>query len=260
MNIKKRIISNFYKKDILLDMSFRQMRLKYAGAKLGLWWAVISPFILALSINFVFRYAFKINIDNFAFFVLSGIIPWIYITNTLSESTSVLINDASLVRQGSIPIEFLPFSTALANLLIFLIGMLFLLPFFIIIKYNIVFMLWFLPFVILMHFMFLTGLALFVSFINVFVRDFSHLLNSIFMVWFWVTPVFYSLEMIPSSYRWVCLLNPVTYYVIMYRDILFYGQLPDLNIILAGLFIAMVSLLSGYNTFIKNEFSILKRL
>jgi len=112
-------------------MSVKQFKVKYSGSMLGIWWAIIIPLILAASINFVFTYVFKIGIGNFTLFVLSGIIPWLFFSNTVFEVTNSFIANSSVLRQAVLPPEIIPISCVVANSLSFLIGFIVLLPIFI---------------------------------------------------------------------------------------------------------------------------------
>jgi ABC-type polysaccharide/polyol phosphate export permease len=80
------------------------------------------------------------------------------------------------------------------------------------------------------------------------------------MVWFWVTPIFYSLDMLRFPYRWVCLFNPVTYYVISCRAVLFAGSIPGPKIVLASIAIAVGFFITGYIYFLKQEPQLLKKV
>lgn len=245
---------------ILWDMAVVQFKAKYAGSKLGIWWAVITPLILAVSINFVFNTVFKIEIPNYTLFVLAGMIPWIFFSNAVMEAANSLNVNSAILNQSTIPAEFIPLSSVLANLLNFLIGLLFLLPLFIILNFKTVGFLLFLFIIITFHFVFIIGLGFLFSSINFLFKDLSHFLSIAFMIWFWITPVFYSLEMMPFSFRWICLFNPMTYYIVLYQNVLFYLKIPSLISILGIFLIAIVSVSMGYIFFFKNESSLLKRI
>lgn len=241
-------------------MALKQLKAKYAGSKLGIWWAVITPLLLAASINFVFNIVFKINIPNYTFFVLSGIIPWLFFTNALSEVTNSFIVNTSVLKQGLFPREFIPISYILANLLNFLIGFIFLLPLFIIINFRILGLLPLLVSIIIFHSLFVVGLGLLFSVVNIFFRDLAHFLSITFMIWFWITPVFYSLEMLTFPFRWICLLNPMTYYIILYQNVLFEAKIPSLSILSITLSISIVFFFAGYIIFVKKEPLLLKNI
>jgi len=258
--LKERIKKIYLYRYTLWDMALAQLKAKYAGSKLGIWWAVVTPLILTASINFVFNVVFKIEIKNYTFFVLAGIIPWFFSMNALTEAANSFIINSSVLKQSTSPHEFIPLASILANLLNFLIGFIFLLPLFIIFNFRITALLPFLAWVIIFNFIFIIGLGMLFSCANVFFRDLIHFMSIGFMVWFWITPVFYSLDMIPFPFRWICLLNPLTYYIILYQDVLFYVKEPPLIDLSVVFLISLIAFLGGYLVFLKKEPLLLKRI
>lgn len=256
----KRLKNLFSYRKLIWQLSLKTLKSKYSGSMLGLWWAIVTPLILAISINIIFTNVFKVEIRNFTLFVLAGIIPWLFFSNTLSEATNSFIINSSLLRQSTFPREIVPVATIFANFLNFIIGFLVLLPLFIIFRIEVILVLPLLLLVLLLHLIFLLGLGIIFSSLNVFSRDVSHFLSIGLMIWFWITPIFYSLDMIKFPYRWVCLLNPMTYYVIFYRDILFEAKIPSLLTVLISLLIAIVFFGGGYLFFLKKESKLLKRI
>jgi ABC-2 type transport system permease protein len=244
----------------LWDMARRQLKTKYAGSKLGIWWAVITPLLLAASINFVFTTAFKIEIKNYALFVLSGLIPWFFFSSALNEAANSFAGNSPILKQAIFPREFIPLSIVLANLMNFLISLIFLLPLFIILNPQVIKFLPLLIGIIVIYAIFLSGLGVLFSVINVFFRDLSHLLSFALMVWFWITPVFYFLESIEFPFRWVCLFNPMTYFVILFQAALFWAKAPSFADIFTVLLLSASFFILGYSFFKKKEPLLLKRL
>ena len=257
---KGRIGKIYSTRRILREMALRQFKEKYAGSKLGLWWAVITPLLFAVSINFVFVAVFKIQITNYTFFVLAGMIPWFFFSNSLTEAASSFLVNSQILRQAIFPREFIPTATILANLLNFIIGLIFLLPLFIFINIKVITMLPLLAVVVILHSIFIIGFALLFSVLNVFMRDFPHILSTLFMVWFWITPVFYSIDMVPESFRQVCLSNPMTNFVMIYQMLLFQVKFPPIADIFKLMIISLVSFLIGYIIFVVNESKLLKKI
>jgi lipopolysaccharide transport system permease protein len=242
------------------DLAFAQLKSKYAGSLLGLWWAVFTPLLLATSINFVFEKVFKVQINNYTLFALAGIIPWIFSTNALLEVTNAFSVRSPIFKQGMLLPECVPFSSVLANFFNFIIGFVFLLPVFVIVNFGVIKFTPFLIIVLLLHLMFLLGLGLLFSLINVFFRDFTHFLAIFTMIWFWITPVFYPLEMLPFPFRWVCLANPMSYYLIVYQDILFQAKFPSLTTLCAVFLLSTVTFAAAYFIFVKHESRLMKRI
>ena len=260
-NVFKQRLGKIYStRHILRSMVLRQFKEKYAGSKLGLWWCVITPLLFAVSINFVFVAVFKIQIINYTFFVLAGMIPWFFFSNSLTEASSSFLINSQILRQAIFPREFIPTVTILVNLLIFIVGLIFLLPLFIFLNIKVITMLPLLTVVIILHSIFIIGFALLFSVLNVFMRDFPHILSTLFMVWFWITPVFYSVDMVPESFRQVCLSNPMTNFVVIYQMLLFQVKFPRFSDISTLIIISFVSFLIGYIIFVINESNLLKKI
>jgi lipopolysaccharide transport system permease protein len=121
----------------------------------------------------------------------------------------------------------------------------------------------FLPWLLLaflLTFVFVCGLGLLFSVTNVFFRDFGNLLGVILMFWLWVTPVFYSHDMVPEEFRWVCDVNPMTPLVTFYRDVLFWARPPQWGVVAAASLWACASLFLGLAVFSRLEAQLLKRL
>lgn len=260
MPLKERIKGIIRYRHALMDMTVSQLKSKYAGSYLGIWWAVITPLILAVCINFVFRSVFSIKIPNYTLFVLSGIIPWLFFANTFMDSAVSFTTYSSILKQGIFPREIIPVSIVLSNLLNFLLGFVFMLPLFIMMNLRVAALLPVLAIIILLQAFFIMGLGLFFSAASVFLRDLNHLLSIGLMVWFWVTPVFYSQKMLNLPYRVILILNPMTYYVSSFRQILFGGGVPSAVNLTAVLLLSLVSFSLGYIFFLRTEPSLLKRI
>jgi len=251
------VIHNWH---ILRDMSLSQLKAKYAGSALGLWWAVVTPLIIAASINFVFNLISRTVINNYTVYVLSGIIPWFFSVNALSESTGALSNNARIIRQTVFPREILSLSCVAANFFNFLIGMLILLPLFMVVNMKVIVFLPLLLFVAILHFIFICGLGILFSCLNVYFKDLSHFLATAFMGWFWLTPVFYSASVFVYPFNLICTFNPMYYYTMMYQDILYRAMMPSVGVIVISTGLSVATFILGYQYFINSEAHLLKRI
>lgn len=257
---KERIKKIYFYRHTLWDMSIKQLKAKYASSILGVSWAIINPLLIMSVIAFVFTVIFKTEVKNFPLFILSGILPWMFFSNALSEATTSILNQQNILHQFNLPREILPLSSILSNFLNFLIGWFIIYPLFFFFNPKIISLLPLLIIVLLLNFLFISGLGFLLSVLNVFFRDIGQLLGVLLMFWFWVTPVFYSVDMVPARFQWICNLNPMTPYIVFYRNIVFLGHLPNFSIF-AGIFLwAFVSLILGLSVFSHLESRILKRI
>jgi len=99
-----------------------------------------------------------------------------------------------------------------------------------------------------------------VSCANVFYRDVNHLLGVFTMVWFWITPIFYPLEMVPERYRLICMMNPMTPFVTLYRNTLFDGKITNRGFILLAFLWAGAFIFLGFYFFLKHKGEFIKRI
>ena len=258
--VKSRIQKLYSMRRLLLDMAVRQLKAKYAGSKLGIWWAVVTPLLLAGSITVVFKGAYKIDMPHYTFFVLAGILPWFFFSNALLESANSFQTHISVLKQSAVPREYIPAGSVLANLFNFLLGLMCLLPFFALLHPARIWLFLCLIPVILFQFIFVLGLGIMLSVLRVFSRDVEPFLNIFFMIWFWLTPVFYPMDMVPFPFRWMIILNPVTYFTLLYQRVLFEGGLPSFFNCMISLLAACVFFLGGYFFFLKKEGELMKRI
>ncbi|MCM8784037.1 MAG: ABC transporter permease [Candidatus Omnitrophica bacterium] len=245
---------------MLKNLIKKNLKTYYVNSFLGISWAIFIPLILMFVLSFVFENVLKIEIENFSLFVLSGLIPFMFFSATLTQTTNSIVENAYLLRQFNLPKEIIPLSLILTNFLNFLLGLLVLIPIFIFSKLSVFYPLFFLLFVIPIFLIFVIGIGLFFSSLNVFFRDISHLLGILIMFLFWITPIFYKTEMVPIHYRWIVNFNPLNLYINLFRDILLDGKIPKVKFISLSLAWAVLSFFIGYSFFLKTESKFLKRI
>ncbi len=258
--LKGRIKKIYLYRHALWDTAIKQLKAKYASSILGISWAVVNPLLIMLAITFVFTIIFKTEIKNFSLFILSGVFPWMFFSNALSEATFSILNQQNMLHQFNLPREIIPLSSVLSNFLNFLIGWIIIYPLFLFFNPKIVFLLPFLIICILSNLIFVSGLGLISSVLNVFFRDIGHLLGTLLMFWFWITPIFYSIDMIPVRFYWVYNFNPMVLYITYYQEVLFRGYAPSLSIFIGIFFWAFMSLILGLLVFSNLESKLLKRI
>ena len=249
----------FSYRETLWKMAVSQLKVKYSQSLLGLAWAVINPFLIMLAVTFVFVCVFKTDMKDFSRFVLAGIFPWFFFSNAVSEAAFSVLGQKNDLRQFSLPAEIIPLASVLGNFLNFLIGWIFIYPLFLWFKPQIIMLFPFLAVGLFLTLVFVAGVGLLIAILNVYFRDVGQLLSVILMFWFWVTPVFYSVEMVPQKYRWVCDINPMTQFIVFYRGVLFENRVPFLELIsVAGT--AFITLLVGWGVFVSMKQNILKKI
>jgi len=199
---------------------------RYAGSFAGLFWIVLEPLASIVVYSFLFTAVFRVRLDpatagtdSFTLYFLAAYFPWLIFSDTVVRAAASVLGNAGLVSKVIFPVELLPLSSVLSSFLTHGVG------FFL----YLVFMLWkgyassswlFFPLLLMFLFLLSCGMAFFVSALTVFVRDVQHSLSVFLMVWFYATPVLYPVSFVPESIQSYLWLNPMTYTVSCFRDVL----------------------------------------
>ena len=221
-------------RNLLKNLIIRDLKQRYVGSVGGFIWSFIHPIVLLVCYTFVFsvilmlRLDPKVGTDNFPLYLFCGILPWLMFQDTVVRNCGAITDNAALVTKTAIPAEILPIATTLSNLVHHLIGTIILtvtLVFFHSINLSILWVLLYLPILIILA----QGLGWGVASLNVFFRDTTQIVNVIMVFWFWFTPVFYPIEMVPDSFRPLIAVNPMAVMVSGYRNAFLQLRQPDLE-------------------------------
>src|SRR5215470_11858140 len=207
--------------ELIWNLVTKDLKLKYRGSALGFLWSFANPLLLILVYGFVFGHILKAGPHNFAFFLMVGILPWNFFSQSLLMATGAILNNGSLIRKVALPTEVFPVATVLFNLVQFLLALALFFPmalFFF--KVSLAWSwLMFLP-LLALHVLFTLGLAFLLAAATVFYRDVHHFTEILLTLVFWLTPIVYTLEVVPASLKTVLYLNPMSYFILAYQDVL----------------------------------------
>jgi ABC-type polysaccharide/polyol phosphate export permease len=212
----------------------RDIRSRYIGSTLGFFWSILNPILMLLIYTFLFSIVFKIKIGDygkekgFVEFLICGFLPWMAFSEASLRSTGIIIENANLVKKMKFPSELFIVSTVLSSFLLQLIGfVLFILALILFGKIDSFRYLLLLPFAFLLQILWMMGVGLILSCINVFIRDVAQIANSLFMIWLYISPVMYPLSMVPERYKVFLMINPMTHLLEIYRSLILKQGLPN---------------------------------
>jgi ABC-type polysaccharide/polyol phosphate export permease len=201
-------------------------------------------------LTFVFTEIFPNNSQRaFPVFVLCGIVPFNFFSFAWGSGTQAVVESTAFVKRVAIPREIIPIASVLSNCL-HLVIQIALLLFVTLIYNNPVNQYWiWLPVIWGFYIIFVSGLVMITSAINVFVRDVRYLVESFTAVLFWLVPVFYPFSMIQPQYKEVYALNPVAAMVMALRNILLEHAAPGGHILRNMALVSTITLLIGMLVF-----------
>lgn len=212
-------------RELLWNMTVKELRVKYKRSVLGFVWSFMNPLIMLAVFSLVFSILVRDpNMRWFVVYLMSGLLPWLFFVNTLMQSVGSVVGNPGLVKKVYFPREILPIAAVGANVFHFLIQMLVFFAFLLIIGWHFSICVLYLPLVIIVEIAFALGMALLVSAANVYLRDVQHFVEVATFAWFWLTPIVYPIGFVSGHLGgWVrvYLLNPVADIVLLYQYIIY---------------------------------------
>ena len=238
---------NFFKelyhyRELLKTNVKKDIRGKYKGSFLGILWSFINPLLQVLVYALVFPYIMKVETENYLIFLICGVIPWTWFITSISQGTTSITNNANLIKKVYFPREILPISVVTSGLVNFLISCIIILIFVLLGGLTISWHLVFLPFIIIVQYLFTLALIFVLSAVNVYVKDVEYIVAFIINMLFYATPILYTTEMFSGPILWLFRLNPLAHLINAYRDVFYVHHIPNLiNLsILLGVSILLV--------------------
>lgn len=230
----------------------RDLRGRYKGSVLGFLWTFVNPLLQFFVYTVVFSVILKNDIPKYYLFLFVALIPFLFFSSCLTGGATAVLNQKDMVKKIYFPREVLPISfvtTCFVNML-FCFVIVFAVVFISGVRLDPVGLL-FLPLVMLVEYLMALGIAFITSAVTVYFRDLEYILGILAMLWMYMTPVMYAPDIVPEQIRPVFNLNPMTYIINAYRDILYYGKRPDAMELLYGFLLGLALLAIGLVVFEK---------
>jgi lipopolysaccharide transport system permease protein len=215
-------------RSLIRNLVTKDLKVRYKNSTLGFLWSLLNPLLLMLVFTFVFTQLLAQEIPDFPVFVLAALLPWTWTSTAISIGTNSLIDNAPLINKVYFPRYLLPASVVMSTGVNFVLG----LPalFLLMAVFGRPFTQWmlYIPVIVLVQAIFLTGLVLFLAPLHVYLRDTMVVVDVGLTAWFFLTPILYSIEMVvPDFAPWMYRINPMAAIVAEYRTILYDGGVPD---------------------------------
>jgi lipopolysaccharide transport system permease protein len=242
---------------MLVATTRTDLRGRYAGSVLGLLWLVLLPLLLLGAYTIVYGFIFQLRtgIETlsgpvYIVLIFCGLIPFLGVADALGTGTASVTSNPALVKNTLFPIEMVPVKAVFVSQATQVVGLM-LLMIAVISFGRLTWWALLLPVVWGLQVIATFGLIWILASINVFVRDLQASVGVVTLVLMMVSPIAYSVEMIPENLRPMFLINPMYYLIVCYQDVLVTGRMPaDHSLwVLAGM--ALVLSVTGYAIFIR---------
>ncbi len=214
------------RKDLLIYLVASGLKAEHRNSYLGYFWWLLDPLLSVGIYYFVVVVIFRGGGPGYGPYLVVGMIVWRWVSTTISTSSKAIIAQAGIISQVYLPKAIFPICATTTQMVNFVFGLLVIAIFLIFFHVAPSLSLFWLPFVMLVNLLFLTALALTVSYISVFFRDFDNILDHLMRLWFFSSPVIWEGSRLPGQLRWVLTLNPMNHILYAYRGIILYDLEP----------------------------------
>jgi lipopolysaccharide transport system permease protein len=218
-------------RNLLKNLILRDLKHRYVGSIGGFLWSVVHPIALLVSYTFIFsviappQMGPEYGTNSFAIFVLAGLLPWMLFSDTVVRNCSVISDNAPLITKTVIPAEILPVSITLSNLIHHFIGLAILLVVLVAFQGVHLSAIWVSLYVVMLLLL-AQGLGWMVAGLQVFLRDTMQGLQILMLLWFFFTPILYTVDRLPKRFQVYFELNPMALIVTGYRNAILHVTQP----------------------------------
>jgi lipopolysaccharide transport system permease protein len=246
--------------DLVDVLTSKALKARYKNTYLGYVWSLLNPLVYTVVFHLAFKVVLRIEVPDYALFLIAGLFPWQWFNNSLSGATQVYIANSVLVKKIRFPRNLIVMSHVLQD------GFHFVLSLPVIVVALLYFhrtphltWIWGVPLLLAVQFTLTYGLALALASCNVFFRDLERIVALALFLLFYATPIFYPESMVPEAYRWILNWNPFAPLVISWRDLIMNGELAAQSV-LTSVLVAIITVAFGHLVYEKLQWKFAEAL
>src|SRR3954469_8086919 len=240
-------------RELIWALALKELKVRYKRSVLCILWALLNPLLLMIVLTVVFSNIMGSKIPHYAIFLLSVLLPWTFFSQSLAYAAESIVGNADLIKKVRIAKSVFPLAAVASNMINLLLSLIPLVLIILVMGHPFHLTWLFLPVPLIALTLFTTGATFFFATANVYYRDVAHILQVVLQVWFYVTPILYSIDIFPAHYRWLFRLNPMIFVLNGFRLSVYYGMLPTAQSVVASFACGLVALVIGFEVFRRSQ-------
>lgn len=257
----ERIKELYAYREMIFSLVKRDLKGRYKGSVLGFLWTFLNPLFQLVVYTMVFSVIMKTGIKDYYLYLFVALIPWIFFSTCLTGGSNCILAQQDMVKKIYFPREVLPVAYVTSQFVNMLLSFLVIFAVLVSVNYTLNLQaILYLPLIMAIEYILSLGLTMLMGALNVYLRDLEYILGILAMAWQFLTPVMYSMEQVPEEIQWAFTLNPMTYIITSYRDILYYAKLPKMETLLSAVVFGAAVLSIGWIVFIRLQKSFVEEL
>ena len=248
------------KKSLIWDFAVTDLKIRYRNSVLGFVWTFLEPLLLLTVLYVVFTNIFKSKIELFPLYLLLSLIMWNMLVRGTQLGLSSIQSRKSILSQIYIPNEIPAISASLTSLIMLSFEMIVFGIFVAVFRFVPPSTISILPLILGLEFILVIGLSLPLSLLNVKFRDTQFVWGIILQAGFFVTPIFYQIDILPKKIQSIIIYNPMVQILNMAHNAVLYGSLPSSNDVAIAVGTTLLVFGVGYVIFRKMSARIIEEL
>ena len=232
--------------DLIIVLTQKELKVRYKNSFFGYLWSIAHPLAFAFVFFIAFKIVVRIQIEDYALFLIAGLFPWQWFANSVNASPIIFLGNASIIKKVNFPRNLIVFTQVLQDMIHFILAVPVIILFLVMYdKTPSAGWLYGIPILLCIQFFMTYGICLVLASTNLFFRDLERLTFIITTLLFYFTPIIYTETMIPQRYQWLAYFNPLAPLIISWRNLFLNGIVdPALLVVSSGYAAAMF--IAGY--------------
>jgi len=248
------------KKSLIYNFAISDLKIRYRNSVLGFFWTFLEPLLMLSVLYVVFTNLFKSQIEHFPLYLLLGIILWNMFARGTHLGLNSILSRGKILTQIYMPLEILSISSTITSFLMMCFEFIVFGIFMAVFQFTPPSTIIFFPFVLFLVFVLSLGISLPLSVLNVRYRDVQFIWTVVLQVGFFLTPIFYKLDILPESIQKILYFSPMVQVITMAHDTVLFNKIPDIESIQTVTAITLLILVVGYVIFKKMQARIIEEL
>ena len=231
--------------DLLTVLTQKDLKVRYKSNFFGYLWSIGQPLSFAFVFFIAFKVVMKIQMEDYVLFLIAGLFPWQWFSNSINVSTTVFLGNASIIKKVNFPRNVIPLATVLQDMIHFVLSIPIIVLFlFLYHKSPSLTWVYGIPILLGIQFLMTYAVSLMLSSINLFFRDLERLTSIFTTFLFYFTPILYPETMVPEKYKNLINLNPLAPLITNWRNLFLHGKIELVSLIIVLIYGLIVLLLS----------------
>ncbi|MDZ4245453.1 MAG: ABC transporter permease [Candidatus Gracilibacteria bacterium] len=235
--------------ELTKTLALTEFKLRYHGSLLGYLWTLIKPLMLFGVLYVVFSILMRFPVEHYQIYLLLGIILWNFFAEGTSMGLASLLSKSSLISKVNFPRILIVVASTSSALITFALNFLIFIVFLILSDIPFSISMLFFPIYVIAEYFIILGISLLLSVLFIRFRDMSHIWEILLQLGFWLTPIFYTIEIVPTQYHSIFYLNPMARIIWYSRTIFLQEHIPGFWLNAVIIIFAILIFIFGYMIF-----------